>query len=69
MIVDRIEGGLAVIEVGDGSFVEMPLLDIEGEVRDGAVLERDGDGLRVDEDATAARAERIATKRRRLFRG
>lgn len=67
VIVDRIEGKLAVVELIKGETRNVPLDLIEGRVRDGAVLvERDGRYV-VDEDATTERAARVAEKRRRLF--
>ena len=38
MIVDRIEGELAVVELDKGKFVDIPVKKISGRVRDGAVL-------------------------------
>lgn len=68
VIVDRIEGRLAVVELAKGETRNVPLDLIEGRVRDGAVLvERDGRYV-VDEDATAERTARVAEKRRRLFK-
>ncbi|MBE6469520.1 MAG: DUF3006 domain-containing protein [Coriobacteriaceae bacterium] len=69
MAIDRIEGGLVVIEVGDGSFIEVASDRIEGRVREGAVLVDEGGVYRVDEDATEIRSRRISGKRRRLFWG
>lgn len=67
VIVDRIEGKLAVVELIKGETRNVPLDLIEGRVRDGAVLvERDGRYV-VDEDATAGRTARVAEKRKRLF--
>lgn len=68
VIVDRIEGMLAVVELAKGETRNVPLELIEGRVRDGAVLvERDGRYV-VDEEATAERTARVAEKRRRLFK-
>lgn len=69
MVIDRIEGGHAVVEVGDGSFIEVASDRIEGHVREGAVHVDEGGVYRVDEDATEIRSRHIAGKRRRLFRG
>lgn len=68
VIVDRIEGRLAVVELAKGETRTVPLDLIEGRVRDGAVLaERDGRYV-VDEEATAERTARVVEKRRRLFK-
>lgn len=67
MVIDRIEGGTAVVEVSKGELFHIPLGLIEGRVRDGATLvERDGSYV-VDERATEERSRRMAEKRRRLF--
>ena len=67
MVVDRIEGPLAVVEIEKGKFRKVPVDLIGGRVRDGAVLVSDGDGYFVDEGATAARVASVSEKRRRLF--
>lgn len=68
MIVDRIEGGMAVVEVTKGEFRDVPLAHIEGHVRDGAVLVKRGDMYVVDEDETARRAKAFREQRLQLFR-
>lgn len=68
MVVDRVEGPLAVVEIEKGVFSEVPVDLISGRVRDGAVLVRDGGGYFVDEEATVARAARVSEKRQRLFK-
>lgn len=67
MIIDRIEGVLAVVEVAKGETRDIPLDRIDGHARDGAVLVERNDRYAVDEKATAERRTRIAEKRRRLF--
>ena len=67
MIIDRIEGVLAVVEVAKGETRDIPLDRIDGRVRDGAVLVERNDRYAVDEKATAERRTRTAEKRRRLF--
>lgn len=69
LIVDRIEGDLAVVEADVDTFEDVPVADIEGDVRAGAVLREIAPGeYAVSEDETAARAARIRAKARRLFR-
>lgn len=69
LIVDRIEGDVAVVEVDVDRFEDVPVADIEGDVRRGAVLREIAPGeYVVSENETAARAARIRAKARRLFR-
>lgn len=69
MIIDRIEGAVAVVELRKGETVDVPLSSISGRTRDGAVLRELGDGLyEVDEQETSARAARVAGKAKTLFR-
>ena len=68
MIVDRIEGKLAVVELDKGKFVDIPVGMISGRVRDGAVLVREPAGrYRVDEEETARRARHAASLLGSLF--
>ena len=68
MIIDRIEGERAVVELEKGRFVELPLTRIDGNVRDGAaIIERNGNYV-VDEDETSRRLRIVSAKRGRLFR-
>lgn len=69
IVIDRIEGDIVVIE-RDGSCEDVPLASIRGDARDGALLREVSPGIfEVSEDATSARAARIAEKASRLFRG
>ena len=55
MIVDRLEEGFAVCEKEDGSFVNIPLGQIAGAVREGDLLvSLEKGGYQVDEAATKA---------------
>lgn len=67
MVIDRIEGDVAVVEIAKGEFRDVSLASIAGRARDGAVVVEDGAGYVVDEAATAERAERMTGRRRRLF--
>lgn len=68
MIVDRIEGNLAVVELSFGRYENVPLSQIRGRVRDGAVLRQASpDAFEVDERATADAAARIKQKTKGLF--
>lgn len=65
LIIDRIEGELAVVETENG-YIDVPLSEIEGNARDGAVLAALGDGYAVDEATTEERLEAMRAKRQRL---
>ena len=67
MVIDRIEGGIAVVEVAKGKFVDVPLASIDGNARDGAVLAWNASGYRVDEKATMARRMHLDRRRCSLF--
>lgn len=68
MIIDRIEGEHAVVELEKGRFVELPLTRIGGNVRDGAaIVERNGNYV-VNEDETSRRLRIVSAKKGRLFR-
>jgi limonene-1,2-epoxide hydrolase len=68
MIVDRIEGNQAVVELAFGSYKNVPLSQIRGRVRDGAVLRQTGaDAYEVDERATSDATARISEKTKGLF--
>ena len=68
LIIDRIEGDVAVVETEDGSFTDVPLARIAGKAREGAVLAKAPLGYTVDEEATAARRAAMQEKANRLFR-
>lgn len=68
MIIDRIEGEFAVVEISKGEFKNIPLARIAGNARDGAVLQADGQGnFFVDEEETARRQEHARSRLRSLF--
>ncbi len=67
MVIDRIEGGVAVVEIAKGEFRDVPLGRIDGDVRDGAVLAEAGGRYVVDETATAERRRALDERRRALF--
>ena len=66
IIVDRIENGIAICEI-ENEFTEISLLDISGNVREGAVLIKTNGNYVVDEDSTSQRKKDIFEKQRRLF--
>lgn len=58
IIVDRIEGNLAVCETGD-AILHISLTDIDGDIRDGVVLKELNDGkYTVDLKSTTERRDR-----------
>lgn len=68
MIVDRIEGQLAVVEVSKGKMIDVPISAIRGRVRDGAVLVKGDDGSYVvDETETARRMKQASARLHALF--
>ena len=68
IVIDRIEGSVAVVELDRETFIDVPLDCIEGDVRAGATLRETDDGYAVDEQATAARHAAVQEKANRLFR-
>lgn len=67
MIIDRIEGELAVVETDEG-FVDVPLSSIRGRARDGAVLVSQENGsYAVQEDLTEQRADEAQRRFESLF--
>lgn len=68
MIVDRIEGNIAVIEQEDGSFIEIPLHRLPEGVREGSVLTQTECGFSMDAAAERARRELLSERTAKLFR-
>lgn len=68
MVIDRIEGDLAVVELTAGVFKDIPLERISGRARDGAVLRDDGQGgYEVDESETRRRSSQARSRLHSLF--
>lgn len=66
-VIDRAEGGLLVLELDDGTFVNVPAASAPANAREGTVVEyADGRVVSVDEEATAARAARLRARLERL---
>jgi hypothetical protein len=61
IVVDRIEGSYAVCETDTG-FLNVRLADIEGRVREGALLNEKNGKYVVDEGATEERSRRMREK-------
>ena len=67
MVVDRIEGDLAIVEIKKGCFENIPMERITGHVRDGAVLIPDGNGYTVDENETKRQSGAVQARLSSLF--
>lgn len=67
MIIDRVEGNIAVVEINKGTYRNVPLDFIGGNVRDGVVLVPSGARYIVDDKATCKRAAELDARRRTLF--
>lgn len=67
MVVDRIEGDLAIVEIRKGCFENIPVDRITGHVRDGVMLVPDGDGYTVDENETKQQSGAVQARLSSLF--
>lgn len=67
-IIDRFEAGMAVIETEDG-MRKIPRALLPEEATEGDVLRRSENGWKIDAEATKARRERLAARRRRRLCG
>ncbi len=62
LIVDRFEGSYAVIECGDGSFINLPAVELPAGVKEGDVL-----SITVDSEATESRRASLQSRLNSLF--
>ncbi len=67
MVVDRIEGDIAVIEREDGTFFELSLCELPDCVCEGSVLVQNCEGYALDKLATAERRKRNSLRTLTLF--
>lgn len=67
-VMDRWEGDFAVCEGEAGEMMEIPRSRMPSDAEPGVTLLIGADGISVDWDDTRARRERIAAKRRRLWK-
>lgn len=68
IVIDRIEGELAVVEIEKGHFENVPLANISGHARDGALLRQMASNrYEVDELATANKQIAMQKKMNGLF--
>lgn len=68
IIVDRIEGALAVCEMDDKSMQNIALSELPVGVKEGDVLAVENGAYVIDVKQTKERSERIAQKMNRLFK-
>lgn len=68
IIVDRIEGALAVCEMDDKSMQNIALTELPVGIKEGDVLAVDNGTYVIDAKQTKERSERIAQKMNRLFK-
>ena len=66
LIVDRMVGDIAVLEKEDRSHIEVPLIEIGIEIKEGSVLLFDGDKYTADEDSEVARRKKLFEMQQRL---
>lgn len=68
LIIDRIENEKAIVETPEGH-IDVPLGDIDGKARDGAVLSDKGSGkYAVDEAQTKSRGDKVKSRMKSLFK-
>lgn len=58
-IIDRIEGSFAVVELNDGTMVNIPKNKIVGEFKEGDILVEDSKFFKVDSELTKKRRKEI----------
>ena len=58
-VIDRIEGSFAVIELNDGTMVNIPKNKILGDFIEGDILVEDSEFFKVDSELTKKRKEEI----------
>lgn len=66
-VIDRIEEGIAVILDDKNKTFKIRSNEIEGNVRDGAVVVNDNNRWTVDDEATNKRKEDMRARLNRLF--
>lgn len=70
-IVDRLEEGIAVCETSQKEFIKIPLDQLPEKVRaslrEGSVLTDKGQGLCIDDEATAQRRKELRSRLMDLF--
>lgn len=67
LIVDRIEGTIAVCETVSASIVDVPLSDLPEGTKEGSVLRLENGSYVIDAEEERSRRSRIESKAKRLF--
>lgn len=67
LIVDRIEGTIAVCETASASIVDVPLSDLPEGTKEGSVLRLENGSYVIDAEEERSRRSRIESKAKRLF--
>ncbi len=67
LIVDRIEGTIAVCETASASIVDVPLSDLPEGTKEGSVLRFENGSYVIDAEEERSRRSRIESKAKRLF--
>lgn len=70
MVVDRIEGDIAVCELSPSEFKNIPLSELPSGIKEGSVLSKSGifGKWTLDSEAEANRSDRISAKMNSLFK-
>ena len=66
LIVDRIVGGIAVLEKEDRSHIEVSLAEIGFDIKEGSILLFDGCKYTADEESEDARRKRLFEMQQKL---
>lgn len=66
LIVDRIVGDIAVLEKENRSHIEVSVVDIGLDIKEGSVLIFDGDAYTADEASEAQRRKKIFEMQQKL---
>ncbi|HIV46572.1 MAG TPA: DUF3006 domain-containing protein [Candidatus Acutalibacter stercorigallinarum] len=70
LVIDRFEGKYAICEDSDQKYFAIELSELPKEAKPGCVLQITDEGeLRLDEEETQRRRQRILDKQRRAFGG
>jgi len=67
MIVDRIEGSIAVCEQADKTFIDIPLSNLPKGIKEGSVLLNKNGSWKIDAEEQDERNKRIEKKMNSLF--
>lgn len=67
LVVDRVEGAVAVCETDEGSFVEIGVDDLPQGAKEGSVLKGELGSLELDDEERMARERKVASLMDSLF--